>query len=100
MWYLRLRPLDAPEEVYTWKKVNQAVVGILTGSPVVDKYQHPFGLTNLVMVLWKSNAILRGITHSLTSPNADGPQTARTKSKATRPTNMSRCGCPSHDLGT
>jgi len=37
MWYLRLRPVDAPEEVYTWRKVNQAVVGILKGSPAVDK---------------------------------------------------------------
>jgi hypothetical protein len=41
MWYLRLRPLDAPEEVYSWRKTNQAVVGILKGSPVVDKYIPP-----------------------------------------------------------
>ena len=75
--------MDAPEEIYTWKKVNQAVVGILKGSPVVDKYQHPFGLTNLVTVLWKSNVILRGMSHCLTLHNADGPQKARTKSKAT-----------------
>jgi oxysterol-binding protein 1 len=37
-WYLRLRPTNGPEEIYTWKKTNQAVVGILKGSPVVDKY--------------------------------------------------------------
>lgn len=47
MWYLRLRPVDAPEEVYTWKKVNQAVVGILKGSPAVDKYKVLCMVTNI-----------------------------------------------------
>jgi hypothetical protein len=37
-WYCRLRVVDGSEEIYTWKKTNQAVVGILKGSPVVDKY--------------------------------------------------------------
>ncbi|ODV90835.1 hypothetical protein CANCADRAFT_15183, partial [Tortispora caseinolytica NRRL Y-17796] len=37
-WYLELRPFEAPEELYTWKKVNTSVVGIITGSPVVDNY--------------------------------------------------------------
>jgi len=38
-WFLRLRPKNGgPEELYTWKKVNTAVVGIITGSPTVDNY--------------------------------------------------------------
>lgn len=37
-WYLRLKLADGTEELYTWKKVNTAVVGILLGSPTVDNY--------------------------------------------------------------
>ncbi|KAG5363077.1 Oxysterol-binding protein-like protein C2F12.05c [Yarrowia sp. B02] len=36
--FLNLRPDNAPPELYTWKKVNTQVVGIITGSPVVDNY--------------------------------------------------------------
>lgn len=45
-WYLKLRPIGEPEEIYTWKKTNQAVVGILKGSPVVDKYFPSSNLAN------------------------------------------------------
>lgn len=37
-WFLRLRPDNGPEEIYTWKKVTSSVVGIITGSPTVDNY--------------------------------------------------------------
>jgi len=37
-WYLRLRPVGSHPEIYSWKKTNQSVVGILKGSPMVDKY--------------------------------------------------------------
>lgn len=38
-WFLKLRPTDGgPEELYTWKKVNTSVIGIITGSPTVDNY--------------------------------------------------------------
>ncbi|KAJ6263588.1 hypothetical protein Dda_2156 [Drechslerella dactyloides] len=38
-WFLKLRPVNGgAEELYTWKKVNTAVVGIITGSPTVDNY--------------------------------------------------------------
>ncbi|KAK9480133.1 Oxysterol-binding protein-domain-containing protein [Lipomyces japonicus] len=37
-WFLKLRPDDGDEELYTWKKVTSSVVGIITGSPVVDNY--------------------------------------------------------------
>ncbi len=36
-WYLHLRTPDG-EEMYTWKKVNSSVVGIITGNPTVDNY--------------------------------------------------------------
>lgn len=37
-WFLRLRPISGGEELYTWKKVTSSVVGIITGSPVIDNY--------------------------------------------------------------
>jgi oxysterol-binding protein 1 len=38
-WFIKIRPSNgAPEELYTWKKVNQQVIGIITGSPAVDCY--------------------------------------------------------------
>ncbi|KAK9458354.1 Oxysterol-binding protein-domain-containing protein [Dipodascopsis uninucleata] len=37
-WFLTLRPKNGREELYTWKKVTSSVVGIITGSPVVDNY--------------------------------------------------------------
>jgi len=37
-WFLRLRPKDGPEEIYTWKKVTTTVIGIITGNPTVDNY--------------------------------------------------------------
>ncbi len=37
-WYMTLRPNEDKEELYTWKKVNTSVVGIITGSPTVDNY--------------------------------------------------------------
>ncbi|KAF3926914.1 hypothetical protein ABW20_dc0105776 [Dactylellina cionopaga] len=37
-WFLKLHPVTGGEELYTWKKVNTAVVGIITGSPTVDNY--------------------------------------------------------------
>ncbi|RPA79341.1 hypothetical protein BJ508DRAFT_142328 [Ascobolus immersus RN42] len=37
-WFLRLRPVSGGEELYTWKKVNTQVVGIITGSPAIDNY--------------------------------------------------------------
>lgn len=37
-WFLRLRTVSGGEELYTWKKINTSVVGIITGSPTVDNY--------------------------------------------------------------
>ncbi|KAF3913094.1 hypothetical protein AA313_de0200810 [Arthrobotrys entomopaga] len=37
-WFLKLHPVTGGTELYTWKKVNTAVVGIITGSPTVDNY--------------------------------------------------------------
>jgi hypothetical protein len=37
-WFLRLRPVNGGEELYTWKKVTSSVIGIITGSPTVDNY--------------------------------------------------------------
>jgi len=37
-WFLRLRPKDGPEEIYSWKKVTTTVIGIITGNPTVDNY--------------------------------------------------------------
>ncbi|KAK9458718.1 Oxysterol-binding protein-domain-containing protein [Lipomyces oligophaga] len=38
-WFLHIRPSDgSAEDLYTWKKVTSSVVGIITGSPVVDNY--------------------------------------------------------------
>lgn len=42
LWYITLRPNKgddvAEEEVYSFRKVTSSVVGIITGSPVVDNY--------------------------------------------------------------
>ncbi|AMD19093.1 HBR192Wp [Eremothecium sinecaudum] len=39
LWYLRLRPdNNDPEELYTWKKPNNSVIGILIGKPEVDNH--------------------------------------------------------------
>ncbi|KXJ93907.1 Oxysterol-binding protein-domain-containing protein [Microdochium bolleyi] len=38
-WFLKLRPsAGGKEELYTWKKPSQQVIGIITGSPAVDNY--------------------------------------------------------------
>ncbi|KAK9368997.1 Oxysterol-binding protein-domain-containing protein [Lipomyces kononenkoae] len=37
-WFLNIRPITGGQELYTWKKVTSSVVGIITGSPVVDNY--------------------------------------------------------------
>jgi len=38
-WFLKLRPTNGEkEELYTWKKVTTSVIGIITGSPIVDNY--------------------------------------------------------------
>jgi len=38
-WYLSLRPsAGGKEELYTWRKPSQQVIGIITGSPAVDNY--------------------------------------------------------------
>ncbi|THW99689.1 hypothetical protein D6D17_06503, partial [Aureobasidium pullulans] len=37
-WFLRLKPTNGPEELYTWKKITSSVVGIITGSPTIDNY--------------------------------------------------------------
>lgn len=40
-WYVVLRPnkgADVEEELYSFRKVTSSVVGIITGSPVVDNY--------------------------------------------------------------
>ena len=44
-WYLNLKLANGKSELYTWKKVNTAVVGILMGSPTVDNYG-PMIVTN------------------------------------------------------
>lgn len=41
LWYITLRPNSGAkneEEVYSFRKVTSSVVGIITGSPVVDQY--------------------------------------------------------------
>ncbi|SCU83030.1 LANO_0B08152g1_1 [Lachancea nothofagi CBS 11611] len=39
LWYLRMRPdSEAEDELYTWKKPNNTVVGILVGNPQVDNH--------------------------------------------------------------
>lgn len=40
LWYVNLRPDNAshPEELYTWKKPNNTVIGILVGNPQVDNH--------------------------------------------------------------
>ncbi|KAI0203225.1 oxysterol-binding protein [Astrocystis sublimbata] len=38
-WFLKVRPkAGGKEDFYTWKKPKSQVVGIITGSPVVDNY--------------------------------------------------------------
>ena len=38
-WFLKLRPTaGGKEDLYTWKKVSQSVIGIITGNPTVDNY--------------------------------------------------------------
>ncbi|THZ86151.1 hypothetical protein D6C84_02670 [Aureobasidium pullulans] len=37
-WFLRLKPTNGSEELYTWKKITSSVVGIITGSPTIDNY--------------------------------------------------------------
>ncbi|KAK9246905.1 Oxysterol-binding protein-domain-containing protein [Lipomyces tetrasporus] len=37
-WFLNIRPVTGGQELYTWKKVTSSVVGIITGTPVVDNY--------------------------------------------------------------
>ncbi|KAI9886019.1 MAG: pre-mRNA-splicing factor rse1 [Watsoniomyces obsoletus] len=37
-WFLKLRPTSGGEELYSWKKVNASVVGIITNNPTVDNY--------------------------------------------------------------
>ncbi|ODQ52456.1 hypothetical protein SAICODRAFT_93301 [Saitoella complicata NRRL Y-17804] len=37
-WFCRIRAPSGKDELYTWKKVNTSVVGIITGSPTVDNY--------------------------------------------------------------
>ncbi len=37
-WFLKLRIKNGDEELYSWKKVQTAVVGIITGSPTIDNY--------------------------------------------------------------
>ncbi|KAJ9661900.1 hypothetical protein H2198_001652 [Neophaeococcomyces mojaviensis] len=37
-WFLKLRPKDGKEELYTWKKVTSTVIGIITGNPTIDNY--------------------------------------------------------------
>lgn len=39
LWYLQMRPdSEESDELYTWKKPNNTVVGILLGNPQVDNY--------------------------------------------------------------
>ncbi|KAI9701035.1 MAG: hypothetical protein M1836_001704 [Candelina mexicana] len=35
-WHLKIRTSTGAEELYTWKKVTNNVVGIITGNPIVD----------------------------------------------------------------
>ncbi|KAI9749311.1 MAG: hypothetical protein M1815_002598 [Lichina confinis] len=44
-WFLKLRPVTGGEELYSWKKVNASVVGIITNNPTVDNYG-PMQITN------------------------------------------------------
>jgi hypothetical protein len=37
-WFMRLKPANGPEELYTWKKITSSVVGIITGNPSIDNY--------------------------------------------------------------
>ena len=37
-WFLKLRPENGPEELYTWKKVTTTVIGIITGNPTIDNW--------------------------------------------------------------
>lgn len=38
-WFLELRPKSGGKpELYTWKKPNNAVIGIITGNPTIDNY--------------------------------------------------------------
>lgn len=37
-WFLKLRPKDGKEEIYTWKKVTSTVIGIITGNPTIDNW--------------------------------------------------------------
>ncbi|CCU75258.1 oxysterol-binding protein [Blumeria hordei DH14] len=37
-WFLKLRINGGKEELYTWKKVTTSVIGIITGSPMVENY--------------------------------------------------------------
>lgn len=45
-WYLKLKLKNGTSELYTWKKVNTQVVGILLGSPTVDN-NGPMVVTNV-----------------------------------------------------
>lgn len=45
-WYLKLKLPSGKSELYTWKKVNTQVVGILLGSPTVDN-NGPMVVTNV-----------------------------------------------------
>lgn len=39
LWHIKLRPNDnEKEELYTWKKPNNTVIGILIGNPQVDNH--------------------------------------------------------------
>lgn len=38
-WYIRMRPDDkSPDDLYTWKKPDNTVIGILMGNPQVDNH--------------------------------------------------------------
>ncbi|QLL34415.1 hypothetical protein HG536_0G02760 [Torulaspora globosa] len=39
LWYIKMRPDNqSPDEIYTWKKPNNTVIGILVGNPQVDNH--------------------------------------------------------------
>lgn len=39
LWHIKLRPDDnSPDELYTWKKPDNTVIGILVGNPQVDNH--------------------------------------------------------------
>ncbi|QLQ80338.1 hypothetical protein HG537_0D03390 [Torulaspora globosa] len=39
LWYIKMRPDDkSPDDIYTWKKPNNTVIGILVGNPQVDNH--------------------------------------------------------------